>query len=163
MPEEIPAKEMVTPSYSLRTSLSCTVRSTSGSCRTVSDAAILLVAGGGEAAAASNAELHPLADRRPRSPSWGLVAPPRTRRQRVSKPCRGVDLCPSLACAAVSERRTEVDSPMLTAVHVAWTEIDGARRLLQPERLLRQWAEAYARMLRPKLLLGLYQGVPGRW
>ncbi len=42
-------------------------------------------------------------------------------------------------------------------------EIDGTRRLLQPERLLRQWAEAYARTLRPKLLLGRYQAVPGRW
>lgn len=36
-------------------------------------------------------------------------------------------------------------------------EIAGKRRLLQPERLLRQWVEAYARKLRPKLLVGRYQ------
>jgi hypothetical protein len=32
-------------------------------------------------------------------------------------------------------------------------EIAGRRRLFQPERLLRQWVEAYARTLRPKLAL----------
>ena len=31
------------------------------------------------------------------------------------------------------------------------------RRLLQPERLLQQWVEAYARTLRPKLVLGRYK------
>jgi len=36
-------------------------------------------------------------------------------------------------------------------------EIAGKRRLLQPERLLQQWVEAYARKLRPKLLVGRYQ------
>jgi hypothetical protein len=36
-------------------------------------------------------------------------------------------------------------------------EIAGKRRLLQPERLLRQWVEAYARKLRPKLVVGRYQ------
>jgi hypothetical protein len=35
-------------------------------------------------------------------------------------------------------------------------EVDGRRRLLQPERLLHQWVEAYARTLRPRLLLGRY-------
>jgi hypothetical protein len=32
-------------------------------------------------------------------------------------------------------------------------EVNKKRRFLQPERLLQQWVEAYARMLRPKLLL----------
>ena len=41
--------------------------------------------------------------------------------------------------------------------------VDGTRRLLQPERLLRQWAEAYARTLRPKLLLGHYRTEQERW
>jgi hypothetical protein len=36
-------------------------------------------------------------------------------------------------------------------------EIDKKRRLLQPERLLQQWVEAYARTLRPKLVLGRYK------
>ena len=36
-------------------------------------------------------------------------------------------------------------------------EIDGERRLLQQERLLKQWTEAYARTLRPKLVLGRYR------
>jgi len=35
-------------------------------------------------------------------------------------------------------------------------EVKGHRRLLQGERLLAQWVEAYARTLRPKLLLGRY-------
>ena len=41
--------------------------------------------------------------------------------------------------------------------------VDGARKLLQPERLLRQWAEAYARTFRPKLLLGRYRTEHERW
>ncbi|MGA8261501.1 MAG: type IV toxin-antitoxin system AbiEi family antitoxin [Arenicellales bacterium] len=36
-------------------------------------------------------------------------------------------------------------------------EVAGERRLLQPELLLKQWAEAYARTLRPKLMLGRYR------
>jgi hypothetical protein len=36
-------------------------------------------------------------------------------------------------------------------------EVDQRRRLLQPERLLQQWVEAYARTLRPKLVLGRYK------
>jgi hypothetical protein len=35
-------------------------------------------------------------------------------------------------------------------------EVGGKRRLLQPERLLRQWVEAYARTLRPRLLIGRF-------
>jgi len=35
-------------------------------------------------------------------------------------------------------------------------EVKGHRRLLQGERLLAQWVEAYARTLRPKLLLGRF-------
>jgi hypothetical protein len=37
------------------------------------------------------------------------------------------------------------------------TEVGKKRRLIQPERLLQQWVEAYARTLRPKLLLGRYK------
>lgn len=36
-------------------------------------------------------------------------------------------------------------------------EIGGKRRLLQTARLLQQWCEAYARTLRPKLLLGRFR------
>ena len=42
-------------------------------------------------------------------------------------------------------------------------EIAGKRRLLQPERLLQQWVEAYARKLRPKLMLGRYQTDGNEW
>jgi hypothetical protein len=42
-------------------------------------------------------------------------------------------------------------------------EIAGKRRLLQPERLLQQWVEAYARKLRPKLLLARYQAGDDAW
>jgi hypothetical protein len=36
-------------------------------------------------------------------------------------------------------------------------DVGKKRRLIQPERLLQQWVEAYARTLRPKLLLGRYK------
>ena len=36
-------------------------------------------------------------------------------------------------------------------------EIGGKRRLLQPDRLLQQWCEAWARTLRPKLMLGRFR------
>jgi hypothetical protein len=36
-------------------------------------------------------------------------------------------------------------------------DLDGKRRLLQRERLLKQWTEAYARTLRPKLLIARYR------
>jgi hypothetical protein len=42
-------------------------------------------------------------------------------------------------------------------------EVGGKRRLLQPERLLQQWAEAYARTLRPKLLLGRFRAHTLDW
>lgn len=37
------------------------------------------------------------------------------------------------------------------------------RRLLQPELLLKQWAEAYARTLRPKLFVGRYRTDKQQW
>jgi len=42
-------------------------------------------------------------------------------------------------------------------------DIRGERRLLQPELLLKQWAEAYARTLRPKLIIGRYRTDRERW
>lgn len=42
-------------------------------------------------------------------------------------------------------------------------DVRGRRRLLQGERLLKQWSEAYARTLRPKLTLGRYQTDQNRW
>ncbi|NLV32077.1 MAG: hypothetical protein GXY47_13085 [Acidobacteria bacterium] len=41
--------------------------------------------------------------------------------------------------------------------------IGGKRRLLEPRRLLQQWVEAYARTLRPRLLLGRYQAENLDW
>jgi hypothetical protein len=37
-------------------------------------------------------------------------------------------------------------------------KVGGRRRLINGERLLDRWTEAYARTLRPKLLLGRYRG-----
>ena len=37
-------------------------------------------------------------------------------------------------------------------------DVGGRRRLINAERLLDQWTQAYARTLRPKLLLGRYRG-----
>ena len=42
-------------------------------------------------------------------------------------------------------------------------EINGERRLLQPELLLKRWAEAYARTLRPKLIMGRFRTDQPRW
>jgi hypothetical protein len=42
-------------------------------------------------------------------------------------------------------------------------EVGKKRRLIQPERLLQQWVEAYARTLRPKLLLGRYKAETLDW
>lgn len=42
-------------------------------------------------------------------------------------------------------------------------EINGERRLLRPELLLKHWAEAYARTLRPKLILGRFRTDQARW
>ena len=42
-------------------------------------------------------------------------------------------------------------------------EIKGERRLLRPELLLKHWAEAYARTLRPKLITGRFRTDQTRW
>ncbi len=42
-------------------------------------------------------------------------------------------------------------------------EMNKKRRFLQPERLLQQWVEAYARTLRPKLILGRYKAETLDW
>jgi len=42
-------------------------------------------------------------------------------------------------------------------------EVGRKRRLLQPERLLQQWVEAYARTLRPKLILGRFKAEKLDW
>lgn len=42
-------------------------------------------------------------------------------------------------------------------------DIGGERRLLRPEMLLKQWAEAYARTLRPKLILGHFRTDQEQW
>lgn len=42
-------------------------------------------------------------------------------------------------------------------------EIDKRRRLVERERLLGRWVEAYARRLRPKLLLARYQAADLKW
>jgi hypothetical protein len=42
-------------------------------------------------------------------------------------------------------------------------EVAQKRRFLQPERLVQQWVEAYARTLRPKLLLGRYKAETLDW
>ena len=42
-------------------------------------------------------------------------------------------------------------------------DVVGRRRLLQPALLLKQWAEAYARTLRPKLAIGRYRTDKEQW
>jgi len=42
-------------------------------------------------------------------------------------------------------------------------QVGGKRRLMQPERLLQQWVDAYARTLRPKLVLGRYRAETLDW
>ncbi|HET8580085.1 MAG TPA: type IV toxin-antitoxin system AbiEi family antitoxin, partial [Nitrospiraceae bacterium] len=54
---------------------------------------------------------------------------------------------------------TMAEMPKLGYVTLA----GGKRRLMQPERLLQQWVEAYARTLRPKLLIGRYRAETLDW
>lgn len=42
-------------------------------------------------------------------------------------------------------------------------QVGGKRRLIQRERLLQQWVDAYARTLRPKLMLGRYRAETLDW
>lgn len=54
-----------------------------------------------------------------------------------------------------------VMADLLTLGFVA--EIEGERRLLKPELLLKYWAEAYARTLRPKLVIGRFRTDQAQW
>ena len=75
----------------------------------------------------------------------------------VGRPYREIATRAGVAHGTVGDVAVELQNLRFTA------DVDGARRLLQPERLLRQWAEAYARTMRPKLILGRYQAASGRW
>lgn len=53
---------------------------------------------------------------------------------------------------------------MADLLHLGFVaEIKGERRLLRPELLLKHWAEAYARTLRPKLVIGRFRTDKTRW
>jgi hypothetical protein len=70
---------------------------------------------------------------------------------KVDRPYREIAELAGVAHGTVGWVMTEL--PKLGFV----AEVDQKRRLLQPERLLQQWVEAYARTLRPKLVLGRYK------
>ena len=70
---------------------------------------------------------------------------------KVDRPYREIAKLAGVAHGTVGLVMTEL--PKLGFV----AEVDQKRRLLQPERLLQQWVEAYARTLKPKLVLGRYK------
>ena len=70
---------------------------------------------------------------------------------KVDRPYREIAELAGVAHGTVGWVMTEL--PKLGFV----AEVDQKRRLLQPERLMQQWVEAYARTLRPKLVLGRYK------
>ena len=75
----------------------------------------------------------------------------------IARPYREIARCAGVAHGTVGAVAAELQMLRFIA------SVDGKRRLLQPERLLRQWAEAFVRTLRPRLLLGRYQAASGRW
>jgi len=78
---------------------------------------------------------------------FALLCNPR----KVDRPYREIAELAGVAHGTVGWVMTEL--PKLGFV----AEVDRKRRLVQPERLLQQWVEAYARTLRPKLVLGRYK------
>jgi hypothetical protein len=70
----------------------------------------------------------------------------------VTRPYRAIAVAAGVAHGTVGWVMAEL--PGLAYV----AKVGGRRRLINGERLLDQWTEAYARTLRPKLLLGRYRG-----
>jgi len=70
----------------------------------------------------------------------------------VARPYREIAVAAGVAHGTVGWVMAEL--PALG--HVA--DVGGRRRLINGERLFNQWAEAYARTLRPRLLLGRFRG-----
>jgi hypothetical protein len=79
------------------------------------------------------------------------------RREHVDLPYRGIAKLARVAHGTVGEAMAE-----LKRLHFV-AKMGGKRRLLQPERLLQQWVEAYARTLRPRLILGRYRAEKLDW
>jgi hypothetical protein len=70
----------------------------------------------------------------------------------VTRPYREIAVAAGVAHGTVGWVMAEL--PRLAYV----AKIGGGRRLINGERLLDRWTEAYARTLRPRLLLGRYRG-----
>lgn len=75
----------------------------------------------------------------------------------VSSPYRVIAQSAGVAHGTVGIVMSELKSQGFVA------NVDGRRRLLQGDHLMRQWADAYARTLRPKLLLGVYRATEIAW
>ena len=96
----------------------------------------------------------PIADRRRAFQPTGLqvLFAILARPELVDRPYREIALNAGVAHGTVGWVMAE----MPTLGYVA--DVGGRRRLINGERLLGQWTEAYARTLRPRLLLGRFQG-----
>lgn len=70
----------------------------------------------------------------------------------VGQPYRAIAAAAGVAHGAVGWVMAELPKLGFTAT------VNGRRRLIDGERLLGQWSEAYARTLRPRLLLGRFRG-----
>jgi hypothetical protein len=70
----------------------------------------------------------------------------------VARPYREIAADAGVAHGTVGEVMAELPGLGYLA------DVDGRRRLINGERLLDQWTEAYARTLRPRLLLGRFRG-----
>jgi hypothetical protein len=79
------------------------------------------------------------------------------RREFVDRPYREIARLAAVAHGTVGWVMAEL--PKLGFV----ADVGHKRRLLQPERLLQQWVEAYARTLRPKLVLGRFKAERLDW
>jgi hypothetical protein len=73
-------------------------------------------------------------------------------RELIARPYREIATAAAVAHGAVGWVMAEL--PQLGYL----ATLEGKRRLINGERLLAQWTEAYARTLRPRLLLGRFRG-----
>jgi hypothetical protein len=77
--------------------------------------------------------------------------------ERADLPYREIAKLAGVAHGTVGEMMAELTNLRFIA------EVGGKRRILQPERLLQQWVEAYARTLRAKLVLGRFKAENLDW
>lgn len=102
-------------------------------------------------------EAPPQTGRAFRAPGLQVIFAFLCRQERVNDPYRGIAKLAGVAHGTVGEVMAELKK----LGHLA--EVGQKRRLLQPERLVQKWVEAYVENLRPKLTLGRFKAEKLDW